>query len=214
MGFKFLIGVLVVLLVVGGYGIGASEKVSLKIEEYANEKLEEPQIEKFAYFNINYMDFTGKAPHEEVPALFESFPTSDNPILMTSVIDTNAAEFLPEAEPEQSLYLHQDPKSIRCVAKYDVPGGFAYMDYPYDSFSTNVAEEVTYRTNRVFEPIEFNVDEPSLFQIREAVDKLTTVVGPFDVQTISATAVEYEGVSWGQGSFAQAWSTEARRARS
>ena len=60
MGLKQLVIIFVALLFIAGYGIGASEKVSVFIEDYSLKNMQDPQLEKVHYANIQYCYWTGK----------------------------------------------------------------------------------------------------------------------------------------------------------
>jgi len=63
-----------------------------------------------------------------------------------------------------------------------------------------------YRIDRLFTNLEINVGAATVYNIVKGANNLTNIVGIFSILTDSASATEYEGVSWGQESFAKAWS--------
>jgi hypothetical protein len=50
----------IIVVVIGGYFIIGSDKISEIVEKYSVEKIKDPDLEKLSYYNIRYMDFTGK----------------------------------------------------------------------------------------------------------------------------------------------------------
>ena len=62
MGFKPLIAIFVLLILIAAYGIGGSETISKKIEQYTedNFKSDPEKYEDYTFKNITYCDWTAK----------------------------------------------------------------------------------------------------------------------------------------------------------
>ncbi|MCE5300721.1 MAG: hypothetical protein LLG37_07630 [Spirochaetia bacterium] len=61
----------VIIISMGGYLIGMSDRVSDYIEKYAVEKLKEPDIRNVKLFDIKYLEFTAK--YEKAMDLTDKF---------------------------------------------------------------------------------------------------------------------------------------------
>lgn len=58
---KGLVIAAALVIFIGGYFIMGSDKISTYIEDYSLEKIKDPaRLEKTSYYNIKYMDLTGK----------------------------------------------------------------------------------------------------------------------------------------------------------
>jgi outer membrane protein assembly factor BamD (BamD/ComL family) len=55
-----LVIIAALIIFIGGYFILGSDKIGNYIEQYSIDKIKDPDLEKISYYNIKYMDLTGK----------------------------------------------------------------------------------------------------------------------------------------------------------